>query len=354
VKSFDTRVYSVADFVEWDGNGLLNLSPDFQRRTVWSEKAKSYLIDTLIRGKPIPKILITQELQGSRNVRVVIDGQQRLRSILSFIQGDFKVSRAHNVDFANMTFDRLPQEVRDDFMRYELGVDLLLGLSYENMLDIFARINSYTVSLNPQEKFNAKYLGYFKQTVYRLGYRYVQYFVDSGILTKSGVTRMDEAELASDLLVALVDGVQTNKGVEQFYKKYEDDSNNLEEKEGQFDTIMSFIGSIYGSADLTNTNWSRIQLFYTLFTSIGHLLYGLKDLSQDLRMLITNNHVGAIRVQLDEISSRFDEFAQRLDDPDVPVDYRAFIDQTRRRTTDTGARIARTNFVCQKLKNALV
>ena len=74
MKNFDTRAYSIADFYEWQKNGLLELVPDFQRRTVWSEKAKSYLIDTIIRGRPIPKILISQRLQGTRTIRVVVDG----------------------------------------------------------------------------------------------------------------------------------------------------------------------------------------------------------------------------------------------------------------------------------------
>ena len=55
MKNFDTRVYSISDFLEWHRNGLLELSPDFQRREVWSEKAKSYLIDTILRGNPFQK-----------------------------------------------------------------------------------------------------------------------------------------------------------------------------------------------------------------------------------------------------------------------------------------------------------
>ena len=102
MKNFDTRVYSISDFVEWESSNLLNLSPDFQRRSVWSEKAKSYLIDTIIQGKPIPKILITQEVGARRNVRVVVDGQQRLRAILEFISGAFRISRAHNREFAGL------------------------------------------------------------------------------------------------------------------------------------------------------------------------------------------------------------------------------------------------------------
>ncbi len=197
MKDFDTRTYSIADFVEWHKNGLLELSPDFQRRSVWSDKAKSYLIDTILRGKPMPKILITQRLEGAKNVRVVVDGQQRLRAILSYFDGDFKISKAHDKDLSRHTYSTLPGGLDKEFLKYELGVDLLFDIPYNEILDIFARINSYTVKLEPQEIFNARYLGYFKQTIYRLGFRYVNYFIESGILTRSKVTRMAEAELAA-------------------------------------------------------------------------------------------------------------------------------------------------------------
>ena len=61
MKQFDARAYSVADFLEWDGANLLDLSPKFQRRSVWTRAAKSFLIDTILRGKPMPKVLITQK-----------------------------------------------------------------------------------------------------------------------------------------------------------------------------------------------------------------------------------------------------------------------------------------------------
>ena len=353
MKNFDTRVYSVADFLEWQNNDLLNISPDFQRRAVWPEKAKSYLIDTIICGKPIPKILITQELKGSRNIRVVVDGQQRLRAILGFINNDFKISRAHNKEFGGYTFEMLPDETKNDFLKYELGIDILFDIAYEDILDIFTRINAYTVSLNTQEKFNAKYLGYFKQNVYRYGYKYVSYYLEAGILTKPSVTRMTEAELTGDLFVALLDGVQTNRVVEQFYKKYEDEPGDIEFIGQKFDTIMSYIGEIYPPEQIRNTNWSRIQLFYTLFTSIGHLLFGLNKLDPKLRIDIDKNSVGKIRVRLDEMSSRYDQVAANPDSPESPIDYKNLIDLSRRRTTDTAARKGRTEFVCKQLILAL-
>ena len=80
-----------------------------------------------------------------------------------------KISRAHNQEFAGNTFETLPREIQNDLLKYELGVDLLFDMSYEDILDTFSRLNAYTVILNKQEKFNAKYLGFFKQKVYEYG-----------------------------------------------------------------------------------------------------------------------------------------------------------------------------------------
>jgi len=353
MKNFDTRVYSISDFLEWGKNDLLKLNPDFQRRAVWSETAKSYLIDTILRGKPMPKIIISQEIQDARNIRVVVDGQQRLRAILGFINGDFKISRAHNKEFAGYTFERLPSDYQKSYLQYELGVDVIFDLDYEDVLDIFQRINSYTVTLNNQEKINAKYLGYFKQYVFEYGRKYVRYFIDGGIMTKAQVTRMAEAELSANLFVALIGGIQTNKNNEQYYKKFDDEIGDLEGIAKHFDEIMSYLGAIYSPDQLIETNWSRIHLFYTLFTSIGHCLFGLVGPNPDFRVSINRSAIGKLRVQFDEISSKYDDVAGHLDDENYPAEYKHFIDLSRRRTTDTSARIERTNFVCEKLVHAL-
>jgi hypothetical protein len=349
MKTFDNRTYSIADIKEWNQNGLLELSPDFQRRTVWSEKAKSALMDSIIRGKLILKVLISHKLSGCRNLRTVVDGQQRLRAILEFLDGNFKISSAHNKEFAGYSYPTLPPEKQEEFLQYELGVDVLFGMEDADLLDIFARINSYTVSLNKQERLNALYLGYFKQAAFGLGYKYVNYFIRGQILTKSSVARMAESELTSDLLMALIGGVQSNKSIEQFYKKYEDEEGPIEKVTERFDKIMSFIGAIYPPEELGGTNWSRIHLFYTLFTAIGHCLFGLDGLDDKTRYKVQEKDLGQVRFCLDEISATYDLVASDLDNPDHPKDYKEFINRSRRGTTDTQSRIYRANFVCRKI-----
>ena len=167
---FNTRNYSIRDFEEWDERDELTLAPKFQRRDVWSDKARSYLIDTIVRGKPIPKIYMRQDVNPKtrRTKREIVDGQQRLRSVLSFIKDGFKISKAHHETFGGKKFSGLDKETQRDILKYEFVVDLLQDMPDNEVYDLFARINTYAEKLKPQELRNAKYFGEFKSSVYLL------------------------------------------------------------------------------------------------------------------------------------------------------------------------------------------
>lgn len=159
MKSFDSRTYSINDFVEWERQGQLELNPTFQRRAVWSDKAKSFLMDTIVRGKPIPKFFIRQKINVTTrtSVREVVDGQQRLRTILSYIKDGFTISRIQNSEYGGKRFSQLSEDAQSQVLAYEIAVDLLINLPDAEVLDIFSRLNSYAIVLNEQEKLNAQY-----------------------------------------------------------------------------------------------------------------------------------------------------------------------------------------------------
>ena len=75
--------------------GNINLQPDFQRHFVWDKKKASALIESILLKFPLPIIYLSEEENGKLTV---IDGQQRLTSIFSFLDnkfpsgGDFKLS----------------------------------------------------------------------------------------------------------------------------------------------------------------------------------------------------------------------------------------------------------------------
>lgn len=87
----------------------------------------------------------------------------------------------------------------------------------KEILDIFARLNSYGVKLNPQELINAKYFGSYKQFIYELGYEYTTFWELNYIFTTAHMLRMKEAEFVSELMAAVLGGIQDSKAAEKYY-----------------------------------------------------------------------------------------------------------------------------------------
>ena len=349
MKSFDTRTYSVSDFAEWHTGGLLILSPEFQRRAVWSTQAKSYLIDTVLRGKPMPKVLITQTLVDGKNVRTVVDGQQRLRAILEYIDGGFAVARTHNPEFAGMRFADLPQEVKDEYWQYEIGVDVLFNTELSDLLDIFARLNTYSVKLNTTELLNASHLGDFKTTVHSLGHKYAESLRESGVLSSSAIARMGEVELTADLVAGLLEGISSRKQIPGLYKKYDnDESGRVTGAAEALDTVMARLTEIYEPSDLKQTNFRRPHLFYSLVLALAFHELGTPDLPGVTRR--TDLTANRVRVTLDDLSAQYDDITGGRSEPDEA--WEEFVQNSRRATTDQPVRLARTKFIAEAIAAA--
>ena len=347
MKNFDSRTYSINDFIEWEDRKQLEISPKFQRRSVWSPQAKSYLIDTILKDKPLPKIFIraTTDPKTKRTVREIVDGQQRMRAILSFVKDGFKISKIHNEEYGGMTYSELPEDVQADFLKYEISVDLLLDLSDRDVLDIFARLNTYSVSLNKQELFNAKYFGYFKQLVYKLSGDYYTFWTENKIFTERKIVRMAEAELVTDLLIAILDGIQSKKNAEKYYQAYDETMEDRKEIENNFVNTMNLIGNLFEDT-LQDSNFRTVPNFYGLFIALYHMNYGIPNL-EIARHKIDIKDYPKIRNCLDEINCIFES------EDELPKEYYEFIKSTRDATTDVPARTTRCKFIVNKLLEVL-
>jgi hypothetical protein len=275
---FTSRNYSVADFEGWNDKGELTLAPKFQRRDVWSDKARSYLIDTIVRGKPIPKIYMRQETNATtrRTIREIVDGQQRLRTVLSFVKDGFKISKTHNKECGGRLFSSLSEELQGQVLRYEFVVDLLQDMPDADVYDVFARINTYSVVLKPQELRNARWFGDFKTAVYSLANEFVTFWEENKIFTSKQMLRMAEAELVSELLMAISSGIREGQKtvIDNFYEKNDDVFPRRATHEKRFRQTMDGIGAIFGE-DLAQSQFRATRLFYPLFCAVYHLKFGL-------------------------------------------------------------------------------
>src|SRR3954451_1238736 len=101
--------YTPNDLISFRESGSLELTARFQRREVWKTPAKSFFIDTLLRGYPVPPIYIrvTQDKDHTRTVREVIDGQQRLRAVLDFIDNKYALTNAAGPELSGRIFEEL-------------------------------------------------------------------------------------------------------------------------------------------------------------------------------------------------------------------------------------------------------
>lgn len=353
MKNFDSRTYSINDFLEWEKNGQLELNPYFQRRSVWNDNARSYLMDTIIRGLPMPKVFIRQKINvTTRNsIREVVDGQQRLRTILSFINDGFVISKQHNSKYGGLYFSQLNQvddEIQANILNYEISVDLLVNMPDPKVLDIFSRLNSYSVILNEQEKINANHFGPFKLLADRIAKKYYQFWIDNKIISEKKCLRMDDVNLTADLLIAMCEGIKEKKKIKNYYDSYEKEFEyDVRQLESQFDFVMNTIQRIYGT-ELRDSEFKRIQLFYSFFTAIFHIEYGLKNLdiehNEYQNIDFTNLAVlMKVRHNLDRVEYIFDNAEENI--KNLSKEEQQFLENSRRATTDASKRIDRTNYL---------
>ena len=74
--------YRISDFLDWHREKRLEINQDFQRGSVWKPAARTFLIDTILRELPVPKVYLRTKIDvvTKKSVREIVDGQQRLKA----------------------------------------------------------------------------------------------------------------------------------------------------------------------------------------------------------------------------------------------------------------------------------
>jgi hypothetical protein len=283
-------VYTVAQFLEWQRTGVLKLQPVFQRRAVWDRKARSLLIDTVVRGLPMP-IVFLRQLQDLRTFRAqmeVVDGQQRLRTLLTYVDSSslpdfnpqedaFLVLRIHNREIAGLEFRELPDDVKADILSYEISTQVFAPSTGDDVvLRVFSRLNSTGVALTRQELRNAKYFGAFKSLSYDLALRHLSFWRDWRIFSNEEIAQMDEVEAVSDYLLTMMRGVdgKSQSKIDRAYAEFDESLEGADVLAANFDRVMAGIDEVFGSF-IGGSRFRRQSLFYSLFAACAQHMVGL-------------------------------------------------------------------------------
>jgi Protein of unknown function DUF262 len=337
----DLSIYTPIDFLNWRESGMLEIAPEFQRRNVWTTAARSYLIDTIIQGLPIPPIYlrVTQSSDRRRIVRQVVDGQQRISAVLDYLDDSYAISRVIQSDYSGKFFSELPDSVKDSITNYGFICEVMSGVSDAEILEIFARLNTYSIPLSSQELRNGNYFGYFKQSAYSLAYEHVEFWRRNRIFTERGIARMLEVELTSELLIAEIDGPQDKKNsITRFYAQYDQEFPERNRLEHEFRSIIDDISESLGEM-LKGTPFNRVPIFYSLFCALYHRRFGMPKIDLETpKKPLSDRERRRIRQAVAELS---DAILLSREDQQVPSHLVRFVNACLRQTDNIQPRLIR-------------
>lgn len=259
------------------------LQPDFQRRFVWNNKHKEKFIDTILAGYPIPEIYIAQsgiDIDTIESEEVVVDGQQRLHTIVEYIDEpeDAKV-------FGNIVkkYKDLTKEEKEHFLNYLIVIRDLGDIASEQIIEVFKRINSTQYALNAIELHNAVYDGEFiavaKQILEEADIAKLPFFSDSKI------SRMDDLLFVLLIMSTIQEGgyFVGDKYVEKYVAECNEEypeKNEVKERSVNVFKLINEMGLPHDSL------WMRKSCYFTLFMEIYKAFDKLKGKAQYLSQVL--------------------------------------------------------------------
>jgi hypothetical protein len=200
---------TVLDLVNLYQDGRLNLEPGFQRQSVWTDRDRRHLIDSIIRGYPLPSIFLYKREERGYLTYDVIDGKQRLETLLRYT-GEM---RGHRFDsWVHIPGEEGPEWVDWNTLRRRHKQHLVTGYRMQcievegllaDIIDVFVRINSTGKALTRAERRHARYHNStFLKRAGQLAERFAGYFEENCIISAGQRSRMKHIELVCELMLS--------------------------------------------------------------------------------------------------------------------------------------------------------
>lgn len=255
--------YDLETLVKKLENKVIKLDPEYQRKHRWNEETSSKLIESLILNIPIPLVYLSQDVDVDKEDEgiarySVIDGQQRLTAIKTFMKNKLKLQGMQVLEDLNGYFYKdLPS-----FLIRRLEERTIKCLRIDSTIDsqvkydIFERLNSGSVILGTQELRNAVYRGAFNDLIKDLAenenFRILNQIDINNPSKSKKVQKMEDVELVLRFFAFSNNRYKSmRKGLKNFLSKSMDEFNSLspnqlEMLKNKFENTMRIIIEIFG------------------------------------------------------------------------------------------------------------
>ncbi|MDR1291111.1 MAG: DUF262 domain-containing protein [Planctomycetaceae bacterium] len=290
MSNFTQTPTSITDIVEKFQKGTLTIDSSYQRRSIWSEKDKVALIETILLDLVIPELFFWQAEINSKTGKTIthiVDGQQRIKAIVQFTEDEYELKekflreKQPNPNWVNRKFSSLPEEDKKRIWNYKLAViDIDSRVKRDEIVNMFRRLNLTDYNLNDQEKRNTNF-GEFAVLAKELANdQFWRKSKRDSLFTAKEVQRMKDIEFCATIILLWRNGIGEtpqkilNSAYEEFATKYKDAENDKKALSKAMDIVNKFINK-----ETIKFIQKKSQL-YTLFSLVFYTFRENKKLTQ--------------------------------------------------------------------------
>lgn len=340
-------------------SGMLDTSPDFQRKLVWKKQHKYHFIETILLNYPFPEIYIASsdiDVETLKSKEIVVDGKQRLTTIVDYIKGINDFEKQIRV----LPFEKLSTDEKKDFLNYLVTVKDLKDLKKELITEIFQRINSTEYSLNSIEKTNAEYgdgeFAVFCKQIIDSSYNPTEemtdiilnkdvklklnsFFSQNNIFSDNDISRMYDNQYVMLIVSTMLEGAYFSRSIKikDYLKKY---NNSFELYQKPLEELEKAIDVISRLGISERSYWFNQANLFTLIIELSKVNTSTLDLEKfELALLAMEN----------KVSNYFNE--EDLDN--ISADERKYFEVARQGSHEKAARIHRGTVISNIIKFCL-
>lgn len=249
----------------------------YQRRSVWNEKDKIRLVETILLNFIIPELFFWKaetDPETGMSITHIVDGQQRIKAIYSFINNEYKLKSQHLLDssikekYGNMCFKDFDPDDKKAFWNYQLMViEIDPTATRADIITMFNRLNLTDYSLNDQEKRNSM-SGEFAALARELSEAPI--WEDRHLFTMTDVKRMKDVEFCASLILLHRKGIidQTDQtALNQAYEELQTGYTDAESDKNAVFAAIEKLPQFFVSDEVSKFLKKKTQL-YTLFSVV--------------------------------------------------------------------------------------
>ncbi len=250
-------------------SGRLDLDPVYQRKSVWNNSDRDFFLDTVVNNFPCPPIFIHKDIddKGLSKYRV-IDGKQRLETIIRYSKDEFAVGANDNANpLAGKMFSEISGDLKKAFWNYTFPVEMINEDKSEILKGIFDRLNRNNKALNPQELRKARFEGDLQKFIEQESDD--KYWNELVRFTRKDISRMIDHQFICETIAQIVDNKihGFDQGhLDKFYAENDESFENEAHVAEVLKVVKSYFFEIDGTDSLLKDFYFTRSAAYTLWS----------------------------------------------------------------------------------------